>query len=565
MPRPKRATRAVASRKATGANTAPQPPADPTSDIYDLSDREKERISRRKSGVDLDAEGLEDEARRPAQLVVEAETQDVRAVAESILMGDPTMTQLDHVTTTSKTVGASSGVDSPPEIGRRSETRTGGARLTDVSGLDLDDEMFGDLDDSIVIGEDSQTAQHSNETSSLNVAAFRRRPRVSSIVGKDDAPIRPSSRGPNTPGITSTFSFGNFKRRKREPSILGARHRSVSRQPGGRDESADEGDFTVLGDDVRGSSAVPSRAASREPSPRRQTRKRKSLEDHNGGEKRVAVEPEEEMHNSIEIDQDDDHTEPLSSPPSTPAGSLPDPNDPDLAPPESIASSQDSPIVRVNLDALTHRNHHSRRAASRAHKTPELDADASDISSPPSLTHSPNYDTPPPKAAARGRAKKRDPPPKVTTADLASLLPRRRHKQVEASSDAEEDTLTLDNDDDELSYAQPKRTRKTARPLGNASNSTAKGKQPARKGGKRTYGSRVSDKENEGLEDSIEVDGDEEAAEGEEVIPDDETSQVMLERLGEELEDAAKKFKEVDKWELEFEEVTEPSSPGNAR
>jgi hypothetical protein len=560
MPRPKR-TRAVASRKDTEEPTTRRAPAqpvqasvDPSSDIYELSDREKERLARRKSGIDVDTEGLDDTARQPSR---------------------PVMVKDSHSTT----IGASSGdIDSPPELGRRGETSARRSRHTDLSGLDLDDDMFGDLDDSLVNGEESQTMQHSNETSSLNVSAFRRRPRVSSIVGKDDAPIRPSSRGPNTPGITSTFSFGNFKRRKREPSILGTarRHRSTSRQPGRASgaESADEEDFTRLGEPtpprraVSRSSAVPSRGVSRDPSPRRQTRKRKSLEEHAGGEKRVAVESDADVHESVEVDDDDDSA--LSSPPTTPLrGTTPDPNDPDLAPPASIASSDDSPVVRANLDVFTHRNYHSRRPASRAQKTPELDADASDISSPPSLTHSPNYTEPPPKAGPRGRTRKRDPSPKVTTADLASLLPRRRHKQVEPSSDAAEDPFALDNDDDELSYAQPRgRSKRPPRPLGNVSNSASKGKQPAKgKGAKRTYGSRAfSDKENE-QEDTIVVDGseDEAAADEEEVIPDPETSQMMLERMGEELKNAAKKFKEVDKWELEFEEVTEPSSPGNAR
>ncbi|KAH8910158.1 hypothetical protein BR93DRAFT_462171 [Coniochaeta sp. PMI_546] len=557
MPRPKR-TRAVASRKATTEPPAPQAPAQPvqasaqpSSDIYDLSDREKQRLARRKSGVDVDPEETEGQARQPSPHLVEAISQEV-------------------------TVGASSGdMESPPELGRRNETSARRARHTDVSGLDLDDSMFGDLDDSLVSGEEDQTGQRSNETSSLNVAAFRRRPRVSSIVGKDDAPIRPSSRGPNTPGITSTFSFGNFKRRKREPSILGTarRHRSTSRQPGvSGDESAGEEDLPRLDDPtparraVSRSSAVPSRAVSRDISPRRQTRKRKSLEDQGGGGKRVAAESTAELHSSIEVDDDD---EPLSSPPTTPARpAIPDPNDPDLAPPASIASSEDSPVIKANLGIFTHRNYHSRRSASRSRKTPELDADASDISSPPSLTHSPNYSAPARKAPPRGRARKRDPSPKVTTADLASLLPRRRHNHVDISSDVEEDTLTLDNDDDELSYAQPRgRSQRRTRPLGNASNTAAKGKQPAKgKGGKRTYGSRVSDKENE--EDTIVVGGSEDEAaaeEEEEVVADAETSQMMLERLGEELKNAARKFKEVDKWELEFEEVTEPSSPGTAR
>lgn len=549
MPRPKR-TRAVASRKATEEPTAVQPAAqperasiNPTSDIYELSDREKERLAKRKSGIDGTAAELGDAVRQDT------------------------------------TIGASSGdVDSPPELGRRGEMSARRARHTEVSGLDLDDDMFGDLGDSLVDGEESRTTmQHSNETSSLNVSAFRRRPRVSSIVGKDDAPIRPSSRGPNTPGITSTFSFGNFKRRKREPSILGTarRHRSTSRQPGraSGDESAEEDAFASVGEStparraVSRSSAVPSRAVSMDPSPRRQTRKRKSLEDHAGGEKRVAADPDTDIRKFVEADDGEESA--LSSLPTTPLRSAtPDPNDPDLAPPASVTSSNDSPVVRANLDVFVHRNYHNRRPASRAQRTPELDADASDVSSPPSLTHSPNYAAPPPKEAQRGRTRRRQPSPKLTTADLASLLPRRRHKQVEASSDVE-DAFALDDDSDELSYAQPRgRSKKRAHPLANKSNAAPKGKQPARaKGAKRTYGSRAfSDKENE-VEDSIVVNGsdDETAADGEEAALDAETSQMMLERLGEELKNAAKKFKEVDKWELEFEEVTEPSSPGNAR
>ncbi|KAJ9142889.1 hypothetical protein NKR19_g7043 [Coniochaeta hoffmannii] len=560
MPRPKR-TRAVAARKAPGEATAPHPTAqrvqattNPSSDIYDLSDREKERVARRKSGADVDTEGRGD--------------------------AEPKQWQPDNVKGLhDTTIGASpGGIDSPPELGRRGEKSPQRARLTDASGLDLDDDMFGNLDDSLVDGDESGTMQHSNETSSLNVAAFRRRPRVSSIVGKDDAPIRPSSRGPNTPAITSTFSFGNFKRRKREPSILGTnrRHRSTSRQPGGVSgaESADEGDFTRLGEPTpvrraaSRSSAVPSRGMSREPLPGRQTRKRKSLEDHASAEKRVAVEADPEVHESIE--DGDSEESALSSPPTTPLrGLTPDPNDPDLAPPASITSSDDSPVIRANLDAFTHRNYHTKRPTSRARKTPELDADHSDISSPPSLTHSPNYTAPAPKSAPRGRARKRDPSPKVTTAELASLLPRRRHKHVDPSSDAEDDPFALDNDDDELSYAQPRgRSRKAARPLGNASNAAGKGKTPVKgKRAKRTYGSRAfSDKENED-EDTIvaAVSDDNAAADEEEQQVDPETSQMMLERMGEELKNAAKKFKEVDKWELEFEEVTEPSSPGNAR
>lgn len=531
-----------------------------------------------------ESEDVDDEQTGGSRLTVGLEARHTRALEQSMHRRDDAMSRLENITSTSRTVDVSSSDDvaSPPEVGRRSEASTRRARYTDVSGLDLDDSMFGDLDleESIVAGDETRSGLHSTETSSLNVAAFRRRPRVSSIVGKDDAPIRPSSRGPNTPGISSTINFGNFKRRQREPSILGTarKHRSRSRQPlASEDESGDEREGTRLGRafsrqrSTRQASVAPSQGESRAVSPARETRKRKSLEEQGGSaQKRTAMECEVEAHDSIEIDDGMDSDEDdsvLSSLPTTPPrGVTPDPNDPDLAPPASIASSDDSPPAQANWESLAHRNYHHKRPASRAQKTPELGADASDISSPPSLTHSPNYAAPPPKRAPRGRARKREPEPapKVTTAELASLLPRRRHKHpnndpYNISSDAEEEALTFDNDDDELSYAHPRatRTKRSTKPLRNASKSKAKGKQPATgKGAKRTYGSKTSDKEND-EEDSIVVGGN---GDGEEATPDEESSQEMLERMGEELKNAAKKFKEVDKWELAFEEVTEPSS-----
>jgi hypothetical protein len=308
--------------------------------------------------------------------------------------------------------------------------------------------------------------------------------------------------------------------------------------------------------------------------PVQQGKKRKSLEEQAGSaRKRTAVEPEDEVHNTIEVDdvmRQEESDSVLSSLPTTPVRApSPDPNDPALAPPASISSSDVSPVAATRWEALTHRHHNHRRQGYQAQKTPELDEDASDISSPPSLTHSPNYTAPPPKSGPRGRARKREPEPaaKVTTAELESLLPRHRHKQknkdpFDVSSDADEGALTFDNDDDELSYAHTRRTKKSSRPLRDASKNRSKGKQQVTgKGAKRTYGSKNSDKENDEEEgDTITVGGDHGDGGDDEATQASETSQMMLERMGEELKNAAKKFKEVDKWELEFEEITEPSS-----
>ncbi|KAH9219882.1 hypothetical protein DL95DRAFT_330681 [Leptodontidium sp. 2 PMI_412] len=128
-------------------------------------------------------------------------------------------------------------------------------------------------------------------------------------------------------------------------------------------------------------------------------------------------------------------------------------------------------------------------------------------------------------------------------------------------------TRNMTTDDDELSYlnvqarsrrhtsvrartpAALKRGGKLNRPVPKPKDSTVK----------RTYGSRAnaaSDKEN-----TVEVDPDDSLAPIPDDDPDDpENSQELEERVGKELKRAAKKFQEVDKWELEFEEVTASSS-----
>ena len=605
MPRPKR-TRATATRQTKGTEPA-GPPAphspisDPTAaselsnDIYGLSDREKEKTRAKKTGTAADENNKTSEVVR-TRLGTRASLQEAKALEQAEKRRDDAMARLDDLPT-SKTMGTSSDdIRSPPEVGRRrSHASPRRSRPTDVSGLDLDGDTFGDLDDSLADGGGgSHGGQHSTDTSTLDAAAFRRRPRKSSIVGRDDAPIRPSSRGLNTPGFSSTFSFGQFKRRQREPSILSSRrNRSHSRQPyASGDESANERDFSRVFDPtpLRGASrqrsVAPSSEASRQPSPTVRTRKRKSQEKDDGSRKRAAVEPDEDepMRASIEVGEDED--EDISLPArgrSPPRQVTPDPNDPDLAPPLSSGSSDGSPAAWPSLSALGHRTYRARRPAPRTHRTPDRATDGgldgSDISSPPSLTHSPNFK---PAAAARQRRARPAKEKNVTTADLASLLPQRRHKQTTSdpfdleslSSDVEHDRGSDggEDGDDELSRPNPRARRRAARsrsgvrnapePPKNKQNTVATGKKKSR----RTYGSHGSDKENQGLagEASAAADGDDNAeAEGddEEAAVDPETSRMMLAKMGEELKKAAKKFKEVDRWELMYEEVVESSSP----
>ncbi|KAG7290994.1 hypothetical protein NEMBOFW57_001001 [Staphylotrichum longicolle] len=608
-PRPKR-SRVAATRPTKAASPEPEQPlqssatppavAKPAttrtellgSDIYDVSDREKERMRQRAEATNAPTNSRRTRASEHLGL----SSEQAAALEDSRRKRDDAMSRLDNLTSTSRP-----DHDENPDIehSRRESVAEIQPRLTDASGLDLDDDLFANLDDSLddtenAIGE-TQSGYRSADTSSFNVAMFKRRPRQSSVAGRDDAPIRPSSRGQNTPSISSTLNFGNFRRRAREPSILGTARkprtqRSQSRASqasrnasvlGDGDDSGPDGESTPLDRTRRKTRASLVNGGSREGSPVLPSRKRKSLESHEDGrEKRHAVEAEaeetEEIHQSIEIE-----VERTPSPPrgraldrdrfSTPAQE----DDPDMAPPLSSSSEGDSPVAWPAFDTLAHRTY-TRRPPPRALKTPELDADSSsELSSPPSLTHSPNYKAPPKKKAA-------PPQKKVTTADLTSLLPRRRNKAFNRNSNSNDpfdlvgseddryDVPAAANNEDEVSYVDSRaaRRRKGQPPLGKStSNRKGKGAEASNGTGKkravRTYGAQ-EDKENDEVEEEIVVaSGGEEAEEEEgDELPEAETSQLMRERLGEELQKAVKKFKEVDKWELSFEEVTQSSSPG---
>lgn len=591
-------------------------PADVFSDLYDVSDREKERSKQR-------AAARKSQAEADLRLTSEHTT----ALEHAKKRRDDAMDRLANMTSTS----AIQLQESPDiEHSRRdSVTMTDvqrPPRLTDVSGLDLDDDVFGNLDDSL---DDTEHAiedmrdghTRSTDTSSFNIAAFKRRPRQSSVAGRDDAPIRPSSRGQMTPSISTTLNFGRFKRRAREPSILGTARKDRSYRSASRGSQASR-NAEILGnkhdsDEESGpddeSTPVGTRKRSRKSrdagsitcgSPSEPSRKRKSLEGHEDGrEKRAAVEVDSEPEqaegagqNEIVQSIEDDNQEPVSSPLSSPPAkrwlqkdrlSTPghDDDDPDMAPPLSDSASEgESPIAWPPITTLAQRRYVA-RPPPRAHKTPELEDDIdSNISSPPSLTHSPNYNT---SHKAKPAAKKKAPVPipKPTTDALASLLPQRKSKRY-AKKTTSDDPFDIDesddaNEDSELptlakshsaSVAKKKKQQQQQKEKAALSSKTAssnrKGKEkaatPEKGKTRRTYGSRASDKENEG--DSIIVASEDDNDDGNENMEDEEeggeegdASQLHLEKFGEELHNAAKKFKEVDKYELTF-EIVEPRS-----
>lgn len=598
-----------------------------SSDIYDISDREKDKKKLRARQQQQNKEMAETED-PSSRLAAHIKPQQRIAMADSRQKRDEALGRLENLTSTTDAAAASSdgpAIPSPAvETGRRAEvatTRRG--RATDASGLDLDDDMFGNLDSSFDDGDEAPNkGTRSADTSSFNVALFKRRPRQSSIVGRDDAPIRPSSRGPNTPMMSSAINFSVFKRRAREPSILGTAQKDrqqracsqASSRVSGRDQSdnseddeadlAPDAESTPLDRRQTRSTATRSSARVAQRVSSANSRKRKSSEGHDRRSKRRALGQDdsiedddirdsiedEGIRDSVEVTSSSPQSEPREAPmPSTPNTNV---DDTALAPPASSGSSNGTADVWPSLKSLA-RNHNSRRHVSRAAKTPGPDDDASDISSPPSLTHSPDYrDDAKHKRKGKGKLRgHREPSPKVTTADLASLLPQRRRKQAQndpydvGSSDREMDTADLGDDDDELTHARarasrPRRAASSAkRATTNVSAAPTKGRRsPAPvapgKRSRRTYGSRsfnTSDKENE-AEDTIVVGGEGEEGEESMFAPLDDdafdgTATTLTEGVmaAEELRMAARKFKEVDKWVLDFEEVTEPSSPRDAR
>ncbi|EGS20416.1 uncharacterized protein CTHT_0022460 [Thermochaetoides thermophila DSM 1495] len=603
MPRPRR-SRVAPARPTVAAETVQQDLA-PSDGKHDAASREPESVA-----VESQSSNLTEPHRARASML-KLDSDQTRALEESKQREDEAMARLDDLSSTSRPEQPESADN------ERESPARGRPRLTDVSGLDLEDLSLGNLDDSLDDSEDAiddtRTGYRSTDTSTFSISMFKRgRPRQSSVAGRDDAPIRPSSRGQNTPSISTTLNFSNFRRRAREPSILSSvrkpmRHRSqsVTSQASRAasvledgDDSGPDGESTPVDKTRRQTRASQATEAANDDLHVCPSRKRKSLESHeNYREKRPALdvsEPDEvpkpeEVLPSIEVDHE---PVPASSPTrgrtrererlSTPAQPPAAEDDPDMAPPmSSSASASNSPVAWPSLDALAHRNY-TRKPPPRP-ETPELIDSSSELSSPPSLTHSPNYPTAAAKAAAARKKASVQPPAakKLTTADLTSLLPQRRKKSAKRQESIDnDDPFDVDGSSDEeryvadpedVSYVQARTSRRKKQPLSkSASNRKGKEKEVNGKadGGKkkavRTYGSaKQQDKENEEVvAEEIVVGGAGNEDDEVESLPEEETTQMLTERIGEELAKAKKKFKEVDKWELSFEEVgPECSSP----
>ncbi|KAJ6784427.1 hypothetical protein PWT90_07064 [Aphanocladium album] len=470
------------------------------------------------------------------------------------------------------------------EIGRRA-LETPSLRR-DTTGLDLaDDSVFGDLGDSFA---DGDTPDYDREPRSGSTtrswSTFKPRSRQSSFVGRNDPPIRPSSRsGANTSALTSSFNIGAFRRRAREPSILGTTRkgpRSETSGRGGQSDLESEGEFAPDAESTplhnrrrtRASLASNATAGRRDVSANvssstvRTTRKRKS---------EAAAEERAAKATRTEDTDSDSEISDLASPqmpPSTPIRqrAMSPINLDEINAPPASSGSEDEDDVWPDIHALAKRRRRP-SVTTPLRAAGDDDEILSNISSPPSLTHSPNFNG----RSTRGRTTHRAHQPKpLTTADLANLLPKRRAKKSRrenAGSDEEEDDEEEEEEAEEEEVPVT-RTRggRISRPPSRATSASGNKQGPrtpvrrTRSASKnKTYGRRSSDKENNS-------DGEEEGDSQFQPLADDTfgdtTATVPLDFQSiDELKRATKKFSEVDKWKLDYEEVAESFSPKGAR
>ncbi|GAB0136693.1 hypothetical protein EsDP_00004986 [Epichloe bromicola] len=601
MPRPKRARQALPAN-----NTRPSEPAAAATTTKNLDDNDDRRGRTRSRARATRSTGTRNSLDEENALRAAQRSRD--AALDRLANEDPTFTSGPDDDNTRSSV----------EMGRRTMTTPSARR--DTTGLDLaDDSVFGDLGDSFADG-DVPEAPNSGASSSATLSHFKTRPRSrkSSIIGRNDPTIRPSSRAGNTSGVSSSFNIGVFRRRARQPSILGRSRRarsqtgsvagsvassragsragSVARDSGleSEGELAPEAESTPSKN--RRQSRKSQQLAERRPSPelrRRSTRKRNSDDAAQSESARPSkVSRVEANGGGLVIDSDSELSDVPS--PSPPPGRFVRPVTPVnmdeiTAPPASSDSEADDDGIWPDIHTLAKK----RRRPSVT--TPLRNHDnLSDVSTPPSLTHSPNL-----AAATRGRgaAKKRQRCSKITTADLTSLLPKRSYKRnrdefdidsgggTSSSDDDDDDDEDQDQDqdqdeDDEPFYESARsrsRRRKARRPPSRTAsreggqsraNTVLKPKQTpgsvrrSARAVNKTYRS-SEDKENDDRDEDEQHDNSQFQP-----LPDDtfdESAVVPDVQNAEELKKASQKFKEVDQWELSFEEVAEPPSPQGAR
>ncbi|KAE8447920.1 hypothetical protein EG329_009992 [Mollisiaceae sp. DMI_Dod_QoI] len=586
MPRPKRTKVAPSApaprlKKITKSpiRAVAEAPKAPFDDLYDVSDQEhgvvgnsrRVRVSSSKRGGN--AAGDSKKAEKMDQQGgnhTERETADAEPI-------------LDDIDLESSSPGV--------EIGRRESTLAGGesmlaigdfrrrARQPSILGRGAGRARSSSVESNLAYDNGLMSVGRKNTSVISN---FKRRPREDSIMGRNPAPSSMGlemGRG-TTPNVGSALKIGNFKHREREPSVLRTGQKERRQLHHYDNEYEDEDDFNPEDESTPLNRLRTKNMTSSSVPPSSNSRKRKLSAVQVPQSSPILPAPGEvDADDSIPATgqlsgEEEEHERETSAPvmPSIEARSeTPEPMSETMAPPQSSSSTPSSPDLPARITRAPSRGRRPLRG-----RTPPPRTQDSPISSPPSLTHSPNR---PSMANTKHKPKRQAPPPStLSTAQLQAFLPRRRRRPAHdtfsiPSSEDEVDVSGLAPDDDELSYLDVRARsrastaphhRQTVVPRRKATKLKGPSKVASNVNAKRTYGrgNPMSDKENE-----EEVDPDDSLA----PLPDDghespENSQELEKRVGKELKQAARKFAEVDKWELEFEDATaSSSSPKDAR
>ncbi|KAI6246876.1 hypothetical protein HI914_05038 [Erysiphe necator] len=242
-----------------------------------------------------------------------------------------------------------------------------------------------------------------------------------------------------------------------------------------------------------------------------------------------------------------------------------------MAPPHSSSSILSSPVATSRPIKTSNRNLRSLRT-----RTPSIRIDSdSEISSPPSLTHSPDLPSP---TIIKSRDKKPKPSHiSMSTAQLKALLPRRRRRIARdvsegVDSDNEINISGLASDEDELTHlivGPQVQTRNMKLLKGPQARTSVLRKNPieiskVNTSTSRTYGS-ADNKVHSGLTKEIEDHHHKLPVENSDNL-NNKPQELDKRFIGQELKKAVQKFKEVDNWALEFEDATSSSaSPKDAR
>lgn len=413
----------------------------------------------------------------------------------------------------------------------------------------------------------------------------------------------PSGLGPQEQGApameSSVLAIAKFKRRPRQPSIL----QLVQQQDTRAEERSDDDDLDdFLPDDESTPFLVSKTKPQIQDTPISSSSSSQQLPTTNLSRKRKLTPPVIQVprpQSAVDppttptvqgLGISDIHSTPGDEPELPPRHVLPAPSfqslhSDTLAPPQSSSPSPGSPHhkrstrKRPATKPLPRSRASRRNAVGQQVAIPALDAEQ---------PHSEAPEIPSPAQLSRKRNVLA--PKTLSTATLQNMLPRRRHRakhagtfDIPSSGDEVFDTTGLGEDEDELSHvgiatkrvAVKKTPAKIAASKKRVASATVGRKmaQATGKGATRTYARKVSDKENE---PRTTFEGGEEGDSPGTVEHDDETGdgEARARRAGsvrtgpsvKELHKLAQKFREVDKWALEFEEITaSSSSPRDAR